>query len=86
MMTARAQFKADEGQADCYWHDQTTSLNYLIVLQGVVQSAKSVPEDLLLAKQDGTVNAPTKEFLYLSANEPGLLPGACGGVTVMLVL
>jgi hypothetical protein len=41
---------------------------------------------MVLAEQEGRINEFTKEFYHVSKNEPGLLPGENGPLTVLLIL
>jgi len=86
MKIARALQLADEGQSDCFWHDNSMSMRYLIVLQGA--AGNEVPDDaaMVLAEQDGRITDFSKEFYHVSKCEPGLLPGENGPLTVLLIL
>jgi hypothetical protein len=86
MKIARALQRADEGQSDCYWHDNSVSMRYLIILQGA--AVQEVPEAaaVAMAQSEGRVNKLTKEYFHVAKCEPGLLPGAIGPLTILLVL
>jgi hypothetical protein len=86
MKIARALQRADEGQSDCFWHDNSMSLRYLLVLQGAAAPITAEPASQVLVQRDGRVNDLTKEFAHVSKYEPGLLPGETGPLTVLLVL
>jgi hypothetical protein len=86
MKIARAIQKTEDGQADCFWHDNSMSMRYLIVLQGV--TPRSMPESgaMLVAQQEGRVTSLSKEYISVSTREPGLMPGETGPLTILLVL
>jgi hypothetical protein len=86
MKIARALQRADEGQADCFWHDNSMSMRYLIVMQGAASNAIPEAAAIVLAQQEGRVNQLTKEYFHVSVTEPGLLPGGTGPLTILLVL
>jgi hypothetical protein len=86
MKIARALQRADEGQADCYWHDNSMSMRYLIVLQGAASNEPADDAAMVLAGQDGRITDFSKEFYHVSQHEPGLLPGDTGPLTVLLIL
>ena len=86
MKIARALKGAEEGQADCYWHDNSMSMRYLIVLQGVVPREMPEAAAVLLAQREGRVTTPSKEYLCVSAREPGLMPGESGPLTILLII
>ena len=86
MKIARAIKGADEGQADCFWHDNSMSMRYLIVLQGVTMNANTDSTAMLLAQREGRVTKLSKEYLCASNREPGLMPGETGPLTILLVL
>lgn len=86
MKIARALQRADEGQSDCFWHDNSMSLRYLIVLQGTASNDQADEAAMVLAQKEGRITEFTREFLYVSRYEPGLLPGENGPLTVLLIL
>lgn len=86
MRNARALERADDGQADCYWHDNSMSLQYLIVMQGAASLTSLEPAAAVMAQLAGRVTNPTKEYFHISAIKPELLPGRSGPLTVLLVL
>ena len=86
MKIARALKGAEEGQADCYWHDNSMSMRYLIVMQGVAVPLVTDAASLMIAQREGRVNSLSKEYLAVTVREPGLMPGETGPLTVLLIL
>jgi len=86
MKIARALERADDGQADCYWHDNSMSMRYLIVLQGVTVNAPTGTVADVLAQRPGRTTSESKEYDYVSVSDPSLLPGEFGPLTVLLIL
>ncbi len=81
-----ALLNAEEGQADCFWHDQNESLRYLLVLQGVAQMNQ--PSDLtaVISQKSGLVSDFSLAYRFLATQQPEMLPGETGPVAVLLIL
>ena len=77
---------AEERQVDCFWHDNSSSLRYLLILPGVHVSCHSDIQAAVLSQSLGSIRTVTKEYCHVVSEEPGLLPGTRGPVSVMLVL
>jgi hypothetical protein len=86
MKIARALQRADEGQSDCFWHDNSMSMRYLLVLQGAATQEISESAAHAVAQSAGRVNDLSREYFHVSNTEPGLLPGESGPLTVLLIL
>ena len=86
MKIARAIERADDGQADCFWHDNSMSIRYLIVMQGTTESPTSKSALTDMGQLLGQATRSSKEFTYVSASSPHLMPGEFGPFTVLLVL
>ena len=78
--------RTDEGQQDCFWHDHSTALKYILVLPGVVYSRSLAARDLLVAQRTGRVTNLSREYCFVAATEPASLPGTTGPITIMLIL
>ena len=77
---------AEEGQSDCYWHDHSASIRYLLVLHGV---ARDVSTDHPLSEfvhSAGAVNRVSPIYKYLCLTSPSLLPHKDGPLSVFLIL
>ena len=81
-----ALLKADEGQADCFWHDHSVSMRYLLVLHGVARLESCPTPTSVLCQTAGRVNESTMAYRYLASKEPQLLPGETGPLSIILVL
>ncbi len=86
MKITRAVERTDEGQADCFWHDHSGSLRYVLVLQGVVSGPTENAAMVAMAQVGGRVTSISGSYDYLSVQEPGLLPWENGPCTVLLIL
>ncbi len=86
MKITRAVERTDEGQADCFWHDHSCSLRYVLVLQGVVPKLKPGPTPNHVSQVHGRVTSQSDPYDYMEIEEPQMLPNEVGPFTVLLVL
>ncbi len=86
MRIARALERADDGQADCYWHDSSTSLQYLIVMQGALGGAATDPEPAGFAEKAGRVTKSSRAYVHATVTKPELLPAESGPVTILITI
>ena len=86
MKMFKALERAEEGQHDCFWHDHSDDIRYLLVLPGATLKVGPETFSLPFSHDAGRVTSVSKEFRYLSSESPTLLPGAQGPLTVLLIL
>ena len=86
MKMFKAVERAEEGQHDCFWHDHSEDLRYLLVLPGATPKLESEELSLVYAQSAGRVTTMSPRFRQLSLDNPDLFPGATGPLTVMLIL
>jgi len=82
----QALLRDEERQADCFWHDNSVSVRYLLVLPGVPHVTPSDMSALVLSQTAGSIKVISKEYQHLTQEEPGLLPWQNGPVSIMLVI
>ena len=78
--------RTDERQVDCFWHDHSGSLKYLLVLHGVTRQLGVNEPVTNFSQNAGFVNDCTPAYRYLAGQDPELLPGATGPISIMLIL
>jgi len=78
--------RVDEGQHDCFWHDHTLDLNYLLILPGAAANLSTEVSAVVMSQAEGRVTASSREYEHLCSQEPGLLPGVDGPLTVLMIL
>ena len=78
--------RAEEGQHDCFWHDHSDDIRYLLILQGATIKVSPDNYSVPFTHDAGRVTSCSKEFRHLSTETPELLPGTNGPLTVLLIL
>ncbi len=78
--------RTDERQVDCFWHDHSGSLKYLLVLHGVAQQSGVNDPVSYFSQNAGFVTKCSPAYRYLATKDPDVLPGASGPISIMLIL
>ena len=90
MKIARALQRADEGQADCFWHDNSMSMRYLIVSFKAPRKQRALPTTPRWSwpgKTGGITDFSKRVLFHVSQHEPTCpAPGDTGPLTVLLIL
>ena len=78
--------QVDQKQEDCFWHDHSEALCYLLVLPGLMPEVSEEIGASGFSQSAGRIAVPSREYRHLACFDPSKLPGDHGPVTVMLVL